>query len=132
MKAIEKWQLKRPNWFADTVINFRPGDGEGWSEIVDDLFQQIEETLAPRARQAFHIGQIKEKIGSLRLYFRLNEENDHLRPPIDDIIEQARLRTERTCMICGAAGEHSNAPGCMMAFDDQLCPIRPALERRDP
>ena len=112
MKAIEKWQLRQPAWFAGTVINFRPGDGEGWSEIVDDLLREIEETLPPPARQAFHIGQIKEKIGSLRLYFRLNDENDHLRPPIDEFIEQARLRTERTCTICGAAGARSGAPGC--------------------
>ena len=122
MKTIEKWQLERPNWFAGTVINFPPGDGEGWSEIVDDLFQKIEDTLPPRARQVFHIGQIKEKIGSLRLYFRLNEADDHHRPAIDDFIEHARLRTERTCMICGVVSERSGAPGCMLSRDELMCP----------
>lgn len=124
MKALEEWRLRRPMWFADTIINFPLGEGEGWSEIVDELLQQIESIVLPHTMLAIRIGQIKEKAGSLRLYFRLNEEDADFRPKISDLIELARHRSEQTCMICGAAGERSGAPGCMLSLDELRCPNR--------
>jgi hypothetical protein len=75
MRAIEEWRIRRPSWFSSAVIDFAPGEGEGWSEIVDELLQQVDDALCLGAHDNFHIGQIKEKIGSLRVYFRIDDAN---------------------------------------------------------
>ena len=54
MRAIEEWRLKRPEWFVDAVINFRPNEGDGWSEIVDELLTSIEEALSDTVRGVAH------------------------------------------------------------------------------
>lgn len=64
MEAIEMWRLRRPSWFADTVINFAPEEGAGWSGIVDELLQQIDSTFSMRPMPAICIGQIEDKVGS--------------------------------------------------------------------
>ena len=122
MKALEVWRLKRPEWFADTVINFRPNEGEGWSEIVGDLLTSIERVLGLGPEVRFRIGQVKEKIASLRLYFRIEPDDANLRRLIEECVEDARLMSAKTCMICGVRGSVSQAPWCMLAFDEGCCP----------
>ncbi len=98
MRAIEEWRLKRPEWFVDAVINFRPNEGDAWNEIVDELLTSIEEVLSGTGVE-LRIGQIKEKIESLRFYFRLAPANDVLRRFIAERIEEARLKTAGICLL---------------------------------
>lgn len=127
MKALEVWRLKGPEWFADTVINFRPDEGEGWSEIVGAVLTSIERVLGFNPEVRFGVGQVKEKTGSLRLYFRIEPDDADLRRLIEDCVEDARLMSAKTCMICGVEGSVSQTPWCMLALHEVTCPNRCAF-----
>lgn len=121
MWTLESWRLRRPEWFSGAVIDFAPPEGNGWGSIVDELFETIETALLTRPSRSFCIGQAKEKLGSLRVYFRVVPDDPELRCIIQEAVEKALTRSAMTCMICGCNGNVFSAPGCATGFDAKQC-----------
>ena len=65
------------------------------SEIIAYLHQQ---NLDP---YLFHIDQLKEKFGSIRLYYSLHYADHSVDEGIDNIIRKYEELSEHTCCICG-------------------------------
>jgi hypothetical protein len=77
--------------------------GPGWAELLERLFNDLGQILRPTG-DMITIRQLKEKFGTLRVYWRgaVDNETD---APIDDAILLAAFRSEVTCDVCGAPGQ---------------------------
>ena len=76
----------------------------GWYDILDDalgkITQHLEDTpLIEGKEHQFTVFQIKEKFGGLRFYV---EGSDDV---INNIINNAELRSDVTCQSCGKPGK---------------------------
>lgn len=74
---------------------------DGWLSVVDEALTEIEQAvseMSPTERAAFHISQIKEKFGGLRLYYHPRNAR------IDAIVSQATKRAFLTCEECADFG----------------------------
>lgn len=88
----------------------------GWVTVLTDMFDQINAVMdaAQVPRSALNIIQIKEKFGSLRMYYDIQDVDlsipddvkDRLDDQIEDIVNRAENVTERTCVVCGAKAEY--------------------------
>lgn len=88
----------------------------GWAAVLTNMFDQINAAMdaAQVPRSALNIIQIKEKFGSLRMYYDIqdidlsipDDVKDRLDDQIEDIVNRAENVTERTCVVCGAKAEY--------------------------
>lgn len=83
-------------------LNRYRGELIGWNRLIDELACQIERRYAdhgqPLNAETFRIRQVKQKLGELRLYCDSSV-------PIQDLIQQATLKSTSICEECGAAGQ---------------------------
>ena len=75
-----------------TCMSFGIEHGDGWYSIIEKLCLYVEEVLTPE--DDFWFLQIKEKFGTLRVYFSGPER---IRP----LIESAEAESTVTCESCG-------------------------------
>jgi hypothetical protein len=103
--------------------------GPGWIPIIIEALQRIHELLTEEEAERFHIRQIKQKWGELRIYWHLDaaegEEEpqaltraretvvgvnlspdwqDARRAAIQAIVEEARAKADVSCETCGKPG----------------------------
>jgi hypothetical protein len=96
---------------------------QGWAELTDRLFADIDRMLDDEAAQAFTVLQIKEKFGGLRVSWRFAETQtdgveevhpralkDLIRHPAEPTalvshikarVQQAKDEADTTCQQCG-------------------------------
>lgn len=86
--------------------------GDGWTELLEDMFKEIEEYITKNKIKGFHFDQIKQKFGGLRAY--TNFEDDVIR----DIIRKAENRADHTCENCGAPGKIRTGGWIMCLCDE--------------
>lgn len=82
------------------------GCDDGWFKLLDDFLTEFESCCLEINTQPL-ILQIKEKFGTLRVYFTytdIEEIDDRL----DEIVEKYTNRSMHTCEFCGIFGEISN------------------------
>lgn len=72
---------------------------QGWFDLVDQLFTDIETALSPSKAASLLVTQIKEKWGGLRVYFTVDGDCHDL---VEDLVEAASLKSEGICMLCSA------------------------------
>ena len=72
--------------------------GDGWRELLERTFAKIETTLAEGG--TFRVLQVKEKDGTLRLYWR-GELSDQAEANVNEAIDLAMARSACTCSKCG-------------------------------
>lgn len=93
----------------------------GWFSIIEQLLASIRATLKPELARRFRLMQIKEKFGSLRVYYegqamfmdslcptgpacaRIESEENPFKE-IDGLISEATGRSTETCIFCGDVG----------------------------
>lgn len=80
----------------------------GWNNIVTQLFHAIS-NYAEKHDIVVDIIQVKEKFGSLRFYFRV-EDSTHSEI-IGSFIQYAEWITETSCIVCGKITEPQNHNG---------------------
>lgn len=78
--------------------------GEGWHQILARLHEQVV-TLMP----GYHVDQVKEKFGELRVYLSLDPNLDRdisagVARRVDDLVDAAEAESRRTCEYCGKPG----------------------------
>lgn len=118
------------------VFSFLP---RGWYALVHKRCSDFETELGPQGCTAYKVRQVKEKLGTLRFYFRLNGDSDLyvdlmsgasveqiVKPaavdgadPIRALIHQAMAESERTCQRCGCPGSLRNLSGWLVTFCQQ-------------
>lgn len=80
--------------------------GEGWNKLLHKMFLAIEKRIAEQgmtvAESGLKMAQIKEKFGTLRVYY-------HGGPDISDLVEAAVEKSGKTCDECGRVGELHSA-----------------------
>lgn len=78
------------------------GEPIGWNNLIDVIAKQIERRYAEHNMmlnaETFHVRQVKEKFGELRIHCDSGV-------PIDDLLREATLKSTSICQVCGAAGQ---------------------------
>jgi len=72
---------------------------DGWIPLLRELFDNIEQILADEPGLVFQVLQVKEKFGTLRVYYYGGNEE------IEKLTDNACDKSEITCETCGEAGE---------------------------
>ncbi len=106
--------LGHAGWLANHPDNRIPDEGHwnarfsfecgpGWAGLLERLFNDLGHILRPTG-DTIVIKQLKEKFGTLRVYWQgaVNNDTDAL---IDDAILLAAFRSEVTCQACGQPGQ---------------------------
>lgn len=75
----------------------------GWHGLMTDMSMEIIAYLHSKgfSPYLFHIDQLKEKFGSIRLYYSLHYADHSDDEGIDEIIRKYEELSEHTCCICG-------------------------------
>lgn len=81
----------------------------GWIEILDAYFAVVDSAMPPDA--VYQIGQIKEKLGSLRIYDSSYSETWASVPAVTDAHRLAEARSYHVCEYCGQLGVWSSRRG---------------------
>ena len=125
---------------------------QGWIELTDRLFADLDAMLDDDAAGRFEVIQIKEKFAALRVYWQLGKEQTlvlDLHGPgsvqradtgpatptalFDRIKDRVRLAGEQadtTCQRCGNGGASANASGWIVTLCAS-CRTRQDLERQE-
>ena len=78
------------------------GVGDGWLPLLRKMAYEIKEYIElnypDSVAEEFTFTQIKEKFGTLRVYFYPYFEN------LDDIIDKYEEESGKTCEVCGEPG----------------------------
>jgi uncharacterized protein with HEPN domain len=86
--------------------------GDGWFAIIDRLSSRLV------ADPNLVVGQLKEKMGLLTVYFNRSESASlEVEAATDAALREAREESKRTCEVCGAPGaykkrDHHVSPLC--------------------
>ena len=67
--------------------------GEGWAGLIDKIYDQLTEEMI--------VCQVKEKIGSLRVYVQFASES------VRDLINDTQQESYSICELCGAPSVQS-------------------------
>lgn len=100
---MEAGQIIRPHDLLTRHPWLRPYGGAllGWNGLIDELATQIEIRYAEQkialSVETFDLRQVKEKFGELRFYCVSAV-------PIQDLIQNATLKSTSLCQECGSAG----------------------------
>jgi hypothetical protein len=102
----DKWQndlMRRyPQLFGGSGY---PTVGEGWQDLLERALKRIAAAVAREpAGSGIQIVQIKEKFGTLRLYFDGQKLSKKALAKIREAIELAEARSACTCEECGNEG----------------------------
>ena len=93
-------------WFHNIYIEC----GDGWQWIILDMCREIDDLYFDAGREVdIEIVQIKEKFGSLRVYYSHTEFNGVFF--IDEIIAKYELLSKKTCEFCGKDASIINEKG---------------------
>lgn len=100
---VETGQIITPQELLTRHPWLRPYGGAllGWNGLIDELATQIEMRYAEQkialSVETLHLRQVKEKFGELRFYCVSAV-------PIQDLIQNATLKSTWLCQECGSAG----------------------------
>lgn len=112
--------------------------GQGWKSLLDETFDKMEALADEYDADELIIEEVKEKYGSLRIYYYL--DGSHLKglyPAMDQVVEDAEAISEFTCERCGTAGELREDLGwiktlCEECYQDEIQKYENLQEKRYP
>ncbi|WP_240543261.1 hypothetical protein [Bradyrhizobium canariense] len=107
-----------------------PEAADGWQDLIERACQRIRAALSEGDR--FHFQQIKQKYGTLRIYWtgRLSAATEHR---VLEVIDLAEARSACTCELCGNEGSLYRSGGVLMTrcaehSQGRQVEIRPGFE----
>jgi len=121
MLKYENLIKQYPEFFIETALSvnescmaFGVECGEGWCRILEALCLKLKMLLQENNEplSVFRFTQIKEKYGTLYIYYKLNYINIPATTKIDNLIQKAEEDSETICEHCGKQGE---------LYDDGWC-----------
>lgn len=85
----------------------------GWLKIVREIFEYCDANKYP-----IQVVQIKEKFGDLRFYY--DTDSDDYNEEHEEWISNKERESGRTCMWCGAPGEHRPGGWIKVTCDEHV------------
>jgi hypothetical protein len=86
--------------------------GDGWKKLIIETIDKISCELYKyrnnKARPKFMFEQIKEKFGSLVMYYVLENSNETLDDDIENIMDEMQNKSIKICEACGKDGKIRN------------------------
>lgn len=83
-----------------------PAVGDGWRDLLERALARFTLTLRAEPPEAdIGIVQIKEKYGTLRLYYDCSSVSERALAAIEEVVDLAEARSACTCEHCGNEGE---------------------------
>ncbi|MGO4558099.1 hypothetical protein [Mesorhizobium sp. 2RAF21] len=84
----------------------------GWHPILERFFGEVAAALAANPGTQFELWQVKEKMGSLRIYYvvprtaprPMTVREDDVRRRVDEAYERAEEEASHSCEVCGRSG----------------------------
>jgi len=122
MLAVDRWIEKRPEWFDQPRIDIQEGH-EGWRQLIDNAFRSAEQILSDYRDAPFRIVQVKEKLGTLTIYFRQEGLPTEVSDRLSEIMQAARKQSLYVCEICGASARLGSTPGCISVRCASCAPV---------
>ena len=110
MPTINRWIEKHPEWFQGSRIDTDDGR-EGWSRLLDTAFSSVEQTLVGHRDDSFRITQVKEKLGTLTIYFCESALPIEVSNSLRHIMQVARYQSLFVCEICGSSAHLGGQSG---------------------
>jgi hypothetical protein len=129
LQALREAAPRAMQGAGSVFAQWGPECGEGWHPIIIEALQRIHALLSDEEAARFHINQIKQKWGELRIYWTLVRAEDEAEPQkltriretvvginlsqdwqdarraaIQAIVATARVKANSTCEQCGAPG----------------------------
>jgi len=96
----------KQNYISDLYGAFGFECGDGWYELLQEMCVEIAKAYTNQSVEIdFKPLQIKEKYGTLRVYFATSEE---MYKPIQKIIDKYKKKSETICEECGQLGMMRN------------------------
>jgi hypothetical protein len=90
-----------------------PEVGDGWRELLEIAVSRIATAMAAAPRGSLRIVQIKEKLGTLRLYRHADKLSRAVENSVNQAVALAEARSACTCEVCGAEGRLYNSGGSL-------------------
>ena len=104
-------QIRRPG---------RPEVGDGWRDLVETAIGRIATAVAAAPTGSVGIDQIKEKFGTLRLYWHgCNNLTETTCAAVGEAVHLAEARSACTCETCGAEGRLYKSGGWLLTACEQ-------------
>lgn len=110
MDALPELMQRYPRLFRGEGPVIPSGLLPGWAGLVEQLLADIDGLLTDAQAQRFEVGQIKEKFGTLRFYWKLQESGQAsdderlLRVRMMALVREAERHSATVCERCGAPG----------------------------
>jgi len=73
--------------------------GEGWYALIHEMLVKLKALNC----KGLQIDQVKEKFGTLRVYYHMEEDDKY--DEVNSIIADYETMSEHTCEVCGAEGK---------------------------
>jgi hypothetical protein len=135
-RQVSKMIERHPRLFKGAVPALGITTSPGWDGILRALFHDFDVLLDDEQLKQFRFVQIKEKLGGLRVYYRIggnleddlmsekktagsfrNSRSAFLRELLDALISDAAKQALGTCEDCGEPGV-LRQPGCVRVVCD--------------
>lgn len=120
--------LRYPALFPKGPLTWGFEHGEGWTDLVAELCQNIDARLRQDPGARFRVKQVKEKFGALRFYYELHDASDVTRRAIRGLVDAACAESESICERCGRLATLTQRNGWLST---QCRECLEALERAD-
>lgn len=110
-----------------------PAVGDGWRDLIETAIERIADVMRAHPGASVSIKQIKEKFGSLRLYWQGQKLDESTRLAVVEIVALAEARSACSCETCGAEGALHDSGGylftaCAEHAEGRKVPVRPGFE----
>jgi hypothetical protein len=129
--------------------------GPGWIPIITEALRRIHELLTEVEAERFHIRQIKQKWGELRIYWHLDKAEgedepealtrqretvvgvnlspdwqDARRAAIQAIVDEARAKADASCEKCGKPGQLHPVGHVQVLCEEHIKPAQEIAAQR--
>lgn len=81
-----------------------PSVGDGWRDLLERALARFARAVAGDEAAQVRIEEIKQKYGTLRLYYTTKSVSPIAADAIEEAADLAEARSECTCETCGAQG----------------------------
>ncbi len=105
MMTFDELKAKYPRLLKGVWFEHR----QGWTDLLDAFFAVVDHGLPPEG--SYSVRQVKEKMGTLRLYDDIEGVSEDVEKMIDDARELAEARSYYACEWCGHPGVLRNREG---------------------
>lgn len=130
----ESWRIdlmrRHPRLFEGSGY---PTVGDGWRDLLERALARIVAAIEREgANSGVRIAQIKEKYGTIRIYWDGHKLSKKAIAEVNDAVDLAEARSACTCDECGAEGRLYDRGGwyltrCEDHADGEPVPIRPGM-----